>query len=178
MRIGILNSAFLFSLGTTPAFGDWASSSESLIANTRDQPVLVMPSSETRFDGVTSYGAIALEVEDGQSHRIFRVTLDGEDYETKLPATTSNFHLAFDPKRRTFTRLLPSLRIELTEGANLTLLLESLQAAGITKFEPLGFAFVDLPEDLHPMDALAIIENLDGDYSATLRLPMPPITWR
>ncbi len=148
---------------------------QSYIVETLEQEVVALPTASTRFEGVTRYGQIAFEVELTEGRRSYRVTMDGQDFEFSLPASAASRHFAFDPRRRAFTKLLPSLRIELTEHTDLTPLVEALQATGVNAFESLGFAFIDLPEDLHPVDALAVVSDLEMGYSATVRLPMPQI---
>ena len=165
-------------LSGTPAQADWSSRADSIIVETRDQVVLAVPATGTRFSGVTPWGHIALEVEQSESSRTHRVTMAGREFELETPADAPESHLAFDPRRRAFTTLLPSLRVELTGQTDLAPLADALGATGVTRFEPLGFAFIDLPEGLHPIEALEIIENLQSGYSATVRLPPLPVFWR
>ena len=148
------------------------------IVDSRDQQVFALPDSNLKFAGNSAYGHLQCETIVTDSRQIHRLLLDGVEFTLDVPMQASPGHLAFDPKRREFTRLLPSIRIELHENTDLEPVIEALQAASVTEFAPLGFAFVDLPEDLHPVDALAIIAALDGDYEAHVRLPMPPIEWR
>ena len=53
-----------------------------------------------------------------------------------------------------------------------------LGATGITVFESLGFAFVELPEELHPADAVARVSGTLGPSVASVRLRGPPLEWR
>ena len=148
------------------------------MVETRDQQVLALHPSEASYQGESIHGHIQFEMRETASHRQHRVFLDGEEFMLEVPASAPPTHLAFDPRRREFTRLLPSIRLELTEHTDLGAVLDAVQAIGVTEFAPLGFALVDLPADLHPVDALIIIAELEGDYQANVRLPMPPIDLR
>ncbi len=148
------------------------------LVETRDREVLALRTSVAGFEGTSAYGNIRVDVHYTGSHLQYLVTLDGEVFTRQVPRGAPRAHLAFDPKPRRFTRLLPSLRVDLIDDTDILALTEAVRATGVTPFAALGFAFVDLPEDLHPVDALAIIADLDGDYHANVRLPMPPIDLR
>ena len=74
--------------------------------------------------------------------------------------------------------LLPSIRVELVEGLRIEAVAAELGATGITVFESLGFAFVELPEELHPADAVARVSSTVDPNVASVRLRGPPLEWR
>jgi len=86
--------------------------------------------------------------------------------------------VAFDPLRRTFVALLPSIRVELKECMRIEAVAAEVRATGVTVLESLGFAIVDLPEDVHPADAVASVSNAFGWGVASVRLRGPRIEWR
>ena len=73
--------------------------------------------------------------------------------------------------------LLPSIRVEL-DGGGLNAVAEAVRATAIAVFETAGFAIVELPAELHPADALAIVEGLPGAPDASLRPRGARIRWR
>lgn len=118
-----------------------------------------------------------------QSHetltqRIHVVTYEGETFSAATPLEGPESRIAFDPARRTFAPLLPSIRVELSERVQIGAVAAEVGATGITVFESLGFAILDLPEELHPADAVARISTAFGATIATVRLRGPRIEWR
>ena len=81
--------------------------------------------------------------------------------------------IAFDPSRRTFAPLLPSIRVELDNEAQLESITELVGATRAVFFEKLGFAIIDLPETLHPLQAISRLESVSGLSRATIRLRGP-----
>ena len=160
------------------AQADWSVNDVPQWAQTREWPVLALPAQPARFDEATEYGRVQLEIDESATHRIYDVTLDGRRYELVLPINAPPRYLAFDPRHRAFTVLLPSIRVALDADTDLAPLAEAVRATRISAFEPLGFAFIDLPKELHPLDAVAIIEGLEREYSATVRLPVLKIDWQ
>ena len=121
---------------------------------------------------------IAVEVRETISHRIHVVSIDGQTWRAAAPLHGPRSWVVFDPARRRFESLLPSIRVELGGGATPQAVAQSVGATGIEVFESLGFAIVILPGNLHPADALARIRTLPGEPEATARLRRPRINWR
>lgn len=134
---------------------------------------------EPRSDATGAFATpIAVEVRETASHRIHAVSIDGRTWQAAAPLRGPRSWVVFDPARRRFESLLPSIRVELRGGTSLEAVARSVGATGIEVFEPLGFAIVVLPGDLHPADALARIRTLPGEPEATARLRRPRIQWR
>ena len=121
---------------------------------------------------------IAVEVRETISHRIHVVSIDGQTWQASAPLHGPRSWVVFDPARRRFESLLPSIRVELGGGTTPQAVARSVGATGIEVFESLGFAIVILPGNLHPADALARIRTLPGEPEATARLRRPRINWR
>lgn len=112
------------------------------------------------------------------SRRIHVVEFEGETFRAATPLKGSRSWLAFDPGRRAFVSLLPSIRIELEPDLQLDAIASELGSTGITVFDSLGFAILELPENLHPAEAVARAKNLPGEPEAAVRLRGPRIEWR
>ena len=118
-----------------------------------------------------------------QSHetatqRIHVVTFQGGTFRAATPLAGAGSRIVFDPVRRTFAPLLQSIRVELGGGAPIDAIAAEVGAAAITVFESLGFAILELPEDLHPADAVARVSSAYGGGIASVRLRAPRIQWR
>jgi len=122
--------------------------------------------------------AVTVETFDTASHRVHAVSVAGKTYKAAAPLEGPRRWLAFDPARRAFAELLPSIRVELGSGVDPKAVAEAVDAVGIEIFDGLAFAIVKLPAHLHPADAAARIEALPGQPEAALRLRRPRIQWR
>ena len=123
-------------------------------------------------------GGFAAQSFETASQRIHIVRFDGETYRAATPLDGPRSRIVFDPARRAFASLLPSIRIELDGGVRPDTVAEALDAVGVTVFGSLGFAIIDLPRDLHPADAVARVRRLPGRPDAAVRLRGPRIEWR
>ncbi len=112
------------------------------------------------------------------THRVHLVEFEGETFGALTPLDGPGSKIVFDPARRTFARLLPSVRVETSDAAQLDRIVTALGATGATFFESLGFAIVRLPPALHPLEAVARLNALPGQPAASVRLPPPPVKWR
>ena len=115
---------------------------------------------------------------EAESRRIHIVTFEGETFRAATPLEGPRSWIAFDPDRRAFASLLPSIRVELDADLQLDAVAEEVGATGVTTFESLGFAILDLPEDLHPADAVTRVHALTGQPDASVRVRGPRIEWR
>ena len=124
------------------------------------------------------FGGLAAQSYETASQRIHVVAVDGETYRAATPLAGPRSYITFDPVRRRFVSLLPSIRVELNGGAAMEAAAAAVGATDVTLFESAGFAILDLPSDLHPTDALARLDGLPGAPAASLRLRPPRIRWR
>ena len=122
--------------------------------------------------------ALTVETFDTASHRVHVVSMAGKTWRAAAPLEGPRHWLAFDPARRKFAELMPSIRVELGNGVDPKAVAKAVDAVGIEVFETLGFAIVMLPTNLHPAAAEARIEALPGQPEAALRLRRPRIQWR
>ena len=130
------------------------------------------PATPRAFDGLT---ATSFET---ASQRIHVVSLDGDAYRAATPLDGPRSRIVFNPARRAFAALLPSIRVELNAIVRLDAVEAALGAERVTVFESLGFAIVDLPAELHPADAIERVRALPGQPVAAVRLRRPGVEWK
>lgn len=123
-------------------------------------------------------GGIAAQSFESPSHRTHVVHVEGATYRAKTPLRGPGAWIAFDPDRRRFESLLPSIRVELAAGEQLDSVVEAVGATDVEVFDSLGFAILYLPSDLHPADAVVLVRGLSGQPDAFIRLRRPRIKWR
>ncbi len=140
--------------------------------------VLVLPSAASSLTTSSEFGPISGRSFETSFQRVHVVSFDGETYRAATPLDGPASRVVFDPVRRRFVGLLPSVRVELDGTADLDAIAVSLDAVRVTAFEGLGFAIVELPGTLHPADALRTLASLDNPPAASLRTRGPPIRWR
>ncbi len=123
-------------------------------------------------------GGLVVRSFETAAYRIHMVTMDGRTYRAATPRNGPRSRLVFDPVRRRFESLLPSIRVELGNGVDLDDMSSAVKAIDVTAFEALGFAILHLPADLHPADAIERLRYLPGQPEVTVRLRGPKIEWR
>jgi len=141
-----------------------------------DREVIVL--SAPQAVAPTPVAGFAMQSRETATQRIHVVSFEGETFRAATPLDGPGSRLVFDPARRTFVALLPSIRVELSGGATIESIAAEVGATGVTLFESLGFAIVELPDDLHPAEAVARISSAYGGGIASVRLRRPPIEWR
>ena len=148
-----------------------------LAAEGRD--LVVLPSYRGALDaGRPASGGFSTQTYETASQRIHVVSFEGDTFRAATPLDGPRSWIVFDPARRAFAPLLPSIRIELNGGVHLDAVAAEIGALRVTVFKSLGFAILDLPADLHPADATARVRNLPGQPYAEVRLRGPRIEWR
>lgn len=144
-----------------------------------DRDLVVLPSRGGPANILeTVAGGFAAQSFEVGSRRMHVVTFEGETFRAATPIEGPRSWIAFDPDRRAFASLLPSIRVELDASLQLDTVVAEVGATDVTVFESLGFAILDLPEDLHPADAVARVQALAGSPDASVRLRGPRIEWR
>ncbi len=128
--------------------------------------------------GAAQAAAVAVRSFDTASSRVHVVSMDGETFRAAVPLRNPRPWVAFDPARRRFESLQPSIRVELNGGVRLEAVARAVGATKVTVLESLRFAIVELPADLHPADAAARVDAMAGQPVAALRLRGPRIQWR
>lgn len=157
--------------GEQPPHGAW------ITAAGQRQVLLTSPDMDVT-DAPVDAGSVRTRTLETATRRVHVVEFEGETFAALAPPGDPARRIVFDPARRTFARLLPSIRVETSDAAQVERVVTALDATGATFFEPLGFAFVQLPPALDPLDAAERVNALLGRPAATVRLPPPPVKWR
>lgn len=123
-------------------------------------------------------GDIVAQSFESPSHRTHVVYIEGATYRAATPLQGPGAWIAFDPARRRFESLLPSIRVELAADGQLGTVIKAVGATDVEVFDSLGFAVLYLPSNLHPADAVVRARGLSGQSRASVRLRRPGIEWR
>ena len=140
--------------------------------------VLVLPTASASLSMPTEFGPITAQSYKTSLQRVHIVTVDGETYRAATSLDGPASRIVFDPVRRRFVGLLPSIRMELDGAVDLDAIAASLGAVRVTAFERLGFAIVELPATLHPAQAIERLTSADDPPAASLRMQGPLLRWR
>ena len=140
--------------------------------------IVLSPPSASQAVASSDMAGFAAQSHETATQRIHVVSFQGETFRAVTPLAGSGSRIVFDPVRRTFAPLLQSIRVELGGGAPIDAIANEVGATGITVFESLGFAIIELPEELHPADAVARVSSAFGGGVASVRLRGPRIEWR
>ena len=161
-----------------PAIAQQSTTDNFSITTTYDREVLVLPSHETSTQMQLELGSINGRSFETNLQRVHIVVFDGKTFRASTPLAGPSSRIVFDPSRRTFVQLLPSIRVELEDDIHLDSIARAVGAEKMTFFETLGFAIIDLPETLHPTEAIARLAAHPEQPKATIRLRGPGIEWR
>ena len=151
---------------------------EIRVAATQGREVAVMPSGRSSGKARTASGWINGQSYETGSQRVHVVYFEGQTFRAATPLRGPSSRIAFDPSRRKFARLLPSIRVEIENPRQLESAKQALGASKADFFDKLGFAILHLPDDLHPVEAIARLSKVPGRPRGSIRLPRPPIRWR
>ena len=139
---------------------------------TLERPLLVM-STDTSTPGEAYVDDMRIRVAVENDFRVYRVFHKGVTRALHVPLDAELRYAAFDPDRDRFEMLSPGLRVELE---NYDLLDQIVAAAGGTRgkaYPALGFAIVQLPPHVNPVEAAATIEPLPGVIDVRLMIEGP-----
>ena len=166
-------------LMSAPVAAQTLTGGEAHIAAAGGREVIVLsPLSASQAVAPLELAGFAAQSHETATQRIHVVSYQGETFTAATPLAGYGSRIVFDPVRRTFVPLLQSIRVELGEGVPIDAIATEVGAVGITVFESLGFAIVELPEELHPADAVARVSSAFGGDVASVRLRGPRIEWR
>ena len=151
---------------------------EYSIGSSQGREVVVLPSSDTSSRMDSAFGPILGQSVETAAGRVHTVSFEGETFQAATPLEGPASRIVFDPAQRKFVALLPSIRVGLGGAPDLNAIADLLDAVRVTPFENLGLAIVDLPEAMHPADAIELLKDFPGQPGASLRLRGPPVEWR
>ena len=139
-----------------------------------DGGLLLVPSSESDI-GEPLVAGVRMSQGIEQGWRVFRAQVGGRTHTAHVASDDESTHLAFDTSQQRFRRMLPSLRVELRDYANINEIVRQVGGTDGRVYEDLGFAIVRLPDTTNPARAAELLESQPGVLSARLQLEEPPI---
>ena len=175
----MIHLVWLTLLLSSPVASQTLTDGAASIAAAGGREVIVLsPLSASQAAAPLEVAGFAAQSHETATRRIHVVSYQGETFRAATPLDGFGSRIVFDPVRRTFVPLLQSIRVELGGGVPIDAIAIEVGATGFTVFESLGFAVVELPEDLHPADAVARVTSAFGGGVASVRLRGPRIEWR
>ena len=151
---------------------------EFRIMVTDGREVVVLPSAATSVRMQSGLGPISGRSYETTSQRVHIVLFDGETFRASTPLEGKSSRIVFVPSQRKFAQLLPSIRVELEDYAKLDSISKAIGAEKATFFEKLGFSIIDLPDTVHPVEAIEQLEKLPEQPKASIRVRGPRVKWR
>ena len=161
-----------------PAAPQEARTGDFTVAATQGREVVVLPASQASGSERPGRDTVLGYAYESGDRRVHVIEFEGEAFRVATPLEGPASRIAFDPSQRTFVPLLPTIRVEVESQAQLEDIAERLGAGKSVYFDTLGFGLVDLPGDLHPLQAIARLETAPGRPRANVRLRRPPLKWR
>ena len=151
---------------------------EFRIMITDGREVVVLPSAATSTRMQLELGPISGRSYETTSQRVHIISFDGEVFRASTPLEGKSSRIVFVPSQRKFAQLLPSIRVELEDYAELDSISKAIGAEKATFFEKLGFSIIDLPDAIHPVEAIEQLEKLPEQPKASIRVRGPRVKWR
>lgn len=148
------------------------------VASAQGREVVVMPTEQASGGARPRQGPVNGYSYDDGDRRVHVIEFEGEVFRAATPLEGPASRIAFDPSRRTFVPLLPSIRVEAESRYRLDAAAKLLGSANPVYFDQLGFGIIDLPADLHPLKAIERLNTVSGQARASIRLRRPPLEWR
>ncbi len=161
-------------------YGPAQDAGDARVETVGGRQMLILPTSAGKVElrAQSASGGIVAQSFESPSHRTHVVYVEGAEYRATTPLQGPGAWIAFDPARRRFESLLPSIRVELAGGRQLDAVVEAVGATGVEAFDSLGFSILYLPSNLHPADAVVRARGLPDQPDASMRLRGPRIKWR
>ena len=149
-----------------------------VLAAAQGREVVVLPTGQASGTVRRERGTVYGYAFESGGRRVHMIEFEGEVFRAATPLEGPASRIAFDPSRRTFVPLLPSIRVEAESRDRLDAAAKMLGSANPVYFDQLGFGIIDLPADLHPLEAIERLNTVSGGPRASIRLRRPPLEWR
>ena len=160
-----------------PAAAQQSITESHVIGTALNREVVVLPTAAASSQLTIASRPMFAQSFETSSARIHTVSFEGETFQAFTPLQGPTSRIVFDPAQRKFVALLPSIRVELDDFSRLDSVANSLGAIDAASFERLGFAIIELPRALHPVEAIEMLGRLPEVSAASLRLRGPRIRW-
>lgn len=123
-------------------------------------------------------GAVQVRSYEARKHRVHEVTLEGRTYRAATPLDGPASRIAFDVSRRGFAMLLPSIRVECASHEEAASIGKLARATRTRFLDRLGFAILELPNTVHPAEAVAKVNAELGGEKASVRIRRRNPRWK
>ena len=167
--------ALAFSL---PSAAQEVRTGDFVLAATQGREVVVLPTEQASGTVRQERGTVYGYAFESGGRRVHVIEFEGEVFRAATPLEGPASRIAFDPSRRTFAPLLPSIRVEVESRDRLNDIAKLFGSANSVYFDRLGFGIIDLPGDLHPLKAIERLNTVSAEAKASIRLRRPPLEWR
>lgn len=173
----ILRSGIVVFLAAHTAAAEEPAVGAMLLAQSQGRDVVVLPEAKSSDSVRSAFGPIHARSVETRTRRIHTVSFGGRSYRAATPLEGPASRVAFDPARRKFVAVLSSIRVEVTDAAQVRAIARATGASGTTHIARLGIAFIELPESLHPVEAIERLKAVPGEPQGSIRLRRPPVKW-
>lgn len=147
------------------------------LVQSQGRDVVVLPHAKSSDSVHSTLGPIHARTVETRKRRIHTVSFGGQAYRAATPLEGPASRVAFDPGRRKFVAVLPSVRVEVTDAAQVRAVARATGATRTTHIAKLGIVIIELPESLHPVEAIERLQAVPGRPKGSIRLRRPPVKW-
>ena len=147
------------------------------LAQSQGRDVVVLPQAKSSDSVRSAFGPIHARSVETRNRRIHTVSFGGRAYRAATPLEGPASRIAFDPRRRKFVAVLSSIRVEVNNQAQVNAIAKATGATRTTYIAKLGIAFIELPEFLHPVEAIERLKTMPGQPKGSIRLRRPSVKW-
>ncbi|MCY3626757.1 MAG: hypothetical protein F4039_02795 [Gammaproteobacteria bacterium] len=140
----------------------------------KNLPLFAIPATASLIPGTYSMDGITLIIEKIEENIKLKAFLENEEtVEQWISDTDPYARFVFNPEKKDFERLTNSIRIELEDYDKLDELVEDTEAESGRAFPQLGYAIIQLPETVHPVEYIEKIQTREGVQSVTVEVEKP-----
>ncbi len=135
--------------------------------------VLVLPASTVLPEQVAGSAGTRVSIAVEGDYRVYRARHKGKDHHVHVALDGPAPYLAFDVEEGRFRNILPSLRVEMNDYADFDAVVQQAGGNGGKVYEALGFALIQLPDDINPAEVAAELSTMPSVTRANIQLQGP-----
>ena len=137
-------------------------------------PLFVIPAAASLIPGTYNMEGVTLVIEKIEDNVKLEAFLENDKtVEQWISDTDPYARFVFNPEKNDFERLTNSIRIELDDYDKLDELVEDTEAENGRAFPQLGYAIIQLPETVHPVEYIESVQTREGVQSVTVEVEKP-----
>lgn len=137
-------------------------------------PLFAIPAAASLIPGTYDMEGITLVIEKTEDNVKLEARLENDvTVEQWISDTDPYARFVFNPEKNDFERLTNSIRIELDDYDKLDELVEDTEAENGRAFPQLGYAIIQLPETVHPVEYIENVRTREGVQSVTVEVEKP-----